>query len=96
MDGKSPVLSACGAKTDAVTCAVEVGSRAIMSRAVEARAGAAAAHAGVVKFQELAVQSRALEQKRLRSAVSYRAHQLPHLLRAKTVGLLMVVEPSVA
>ena len=63
MDGKSPVLSACGAKTESGTLAVEVGSRAMKSRAVKVLAKPAAAHAGVVICQELAVQSRALEHK---------------------------------
>ena len=63
MGGKSPVLSACGAMTESGTIAVEVGSRAMKSRTVNVLARAVAAHAGVVNCQELAVQSRALEQK---------------------------------
>ena len=63
MDGKIPVLSACGAETESGTFAVEVGSSAMKSRAVKVLAKAAAAHAGVVNCRELAVQSHVREHK---------------------------------
>ena len=63
MDGKSPVLSACGAKTGAAIFAVEIGRRAMKGRAVEVLAKVAAAHASVVNCQELAAQSRLREHK---------------------------------
>ena len=63
MDGKSPVLSACGAKTDTATFAVEVGSSVMKSRAVKVLAKAATAYAGVMNWQELAVQSHVRDHK---------------------------------
>ena len=63
VDGKSPVLSACGAKTDAATFELEVGSRAMKSRAAEVLAQAAAAHVDAVNCQEPSAQSRVHEHK---------------------------------